>query len=998
MAGTGKPFSRKRSKQDTLRFFAGTAVLGLAALLFCGAPTVKGQTPDAASVRGHVEDQSGAVLTGVDVTLTSRRNGSERTTRTDETGKFAISGLPIGTYALRAHRQGFADISREIVLQSATTALLELQMSVSGNSEAMVVTGTAGEIRSDEPQLGDRLGEEQIQAMPLLNSRITYLPLLNAANRQAINMGDVFMNQNLFTTNGSGRRQTAWVVDGSSANDSWGRQTIFSNVPRDAVQEMTVLQNAFSAEFGATTGGVLNVVTKSGGGEYHGGLFGLWRPSALGAKLAGFTPATATSGNQIVTDSLGQTGASLGGPVPKLARTYFFFSGEYSREDRGSPVSSPLAPGVFVGHYAGWLSLLRLDHQINNANTFFLRANTDSFHDTNPNGAVGGNNLPTVDRIFRRRTYTISAGETAVLSPSLVNTLRAEFQLGSPITQFDPVIFGTQFVVPISTGGTFTTGTSQSALLLNRQYGASDTLAWSTRKHQLRIGADLLRAHNGGNSKEFGGPIFLGQLRYITCTQPLAVCESAAFLNDINNVQSYTQSYGNADYTVDDTLWSVFAQDDVHVRRDLTLNLGLRYERQTFTDGEKNFAPRIGFAYNVFGDGKTVIRAGFGIYYSQVIDNSEANYALGGPTGVFNFTAQSGQIGFPASVSDVPLPAFPAGAVAPVRTIYIRPGRAAYYNQFFPVADLVGYPGALLNPYSTQWTVGVEHRLAPDWVLSVDYVGSHTSRINRPRDVDPPAPFIRTAPGQVRSAQAANCTRPYWIWWYAQNGMTCNPNAATNPQPPYAVIQSDVNDGYSNYDALDINLRHRFSQRLTMLASYTWSHALDNVDPDVPGQNPNDPNFTGRVEYGNAIFDQRHRFVLSGVWRGPWGIDFGGIGTLATGLPYNITTGVNNSGDTGATTDRPVVNGVVIGRNAGRGRAIYDISPFLERIFAFRGERLRVTLRAESYNVFNHANFVGYSGTWGNGATPGPGFGTPLAGITNQLPARSLQFTLRVAF
>src|SRR5581483_10640184 len=182
--------------------------------------------------------------------------------------------------------------------------------------------GTAGEIRSDEPQLGDRLGEEQIQAMPLLNSRITYLPLLNAANRQAINMGDVFMNQNLFTTNGSGRRQTTRVVDGSSAKHSWGRQTIFSNVPRDAVQEMTVLQHAFSAEVGATTGGVLNVVTKSGGGEYHGGLFGLWRPSALRAKLAGFTPATATSGDQIVTDSLGQTGASLGGPVPKLARTY----------------------------------------------------------------------------------------------------------------------------------------------------------------------------------------------------------------------------------------------------------------------------------------------------------------------------------------------------------------------------------------------------------------------------------------------------------------------------------------------------------------------------------------------------------------------------------------------------------------------------------------------------------------------------------------------------
>src|SRR5579885_3244237 len=163
MAGARKLFLQ-RVERRTLRFFAANLLLA-AALLLCAVRAVKAQTPDAASVRGHVEDQSGAVLTGVDVTLTNRLNGSERTRRTDETGKFAVSGLPIGTYALRAHRQGFADISREIVLQSATTALLELQMSVSGNSEAMVVTGTAGEIRSDEPQLGDRLGEEQIQAM-----------------------------------------------------------------------------------------------------------------------------------------------------------------------------------------------------------------------------------------------------------------------------------------------------------------------------------------------------------------------------------------------------------------------------------------------------------------------------------------------------------------------------------------------------------------------------------------------------------------------------------------------------------------------------------------------------------------------------------------------------------------------------------------------------------------------------------------------------------------
>jgi len=183
-----------------------------------------------------------------------------------------------------------------------------------------------------------------------------------------------------------------------------------------------------------------------------------------------------------------------------------------------------------------------------------------------------------------------------------------------------------------------------------------------------------------------------------------------------------------------------------------------------------------------------------------------------------------------------------------------------------------------------------------------------------------------------------------------------------------------------------------------MLASYTWSHATDNVDPDIPSQNPNDPNFTGRIENGNAIFDQRHRFVLSGVFILPLKIQFGGIATLASGLPYNIVTGVNNSGDTGATTDRPVIDRVVIGRNAGRGRPIYDVSPFLERPFALGGERVHLDLRAEAFNVFNHANFIGYSGTYGNGAAPGPGFGAPLVGITNQLPARSLQFSAKLSF
>jgi carboxypeptidase family protein len=968
--------------------------------LLVWAPNLPAQTPDTATIHGHIADQSRAPVTGVEITAKNSLNGLKRATHSDDLGNFSLAGLPVaGAYEVNASKPGFADTNlTNIRLTGGTTANLTLQLNVSGGQSEVTVTGVVGEIRTDQPQLGTHLDACQIEETPLLNRKVSYLPLLNAANRPAINQGDVFMNQNLFTANGAGRRQASFEVDGSTGNDSWGRQTIFSTVPLTAVQEMTVLTNAFSAEHGGSSGSVVNIVTKSGGNRFHGDILELWRPATTSAALSGFTAANATSGNNLVSDTLGQSALSLSGPIGGNGKAHFFAAGEYSREDRGSPVISPIAPGVFTGHYRGWLALLRFDHQINDKNTLFFRSDLDGFHDTNPNGAVGGNNLPSVGRVFRRRTYSEEIGETAVLSPTLLNSLRVQFQLASPITQFDPVILGTQYQVPISTGGTFTSGTSQSALLMNRQYQINDTLSSTFGRHQVRFGGDVIVAHTGGDSKEFGGPIYLGQFVYNTCTLALAVCESSFYLNNIANVRNYTQSYGNANYTVTDTLWALFVQDDYRVRSNLTINLGLRYEQQTFTDSRLGFVPRVGFSYNWRGAGRTVIRGGFGVYRSQVVDNLAANWALTGPTGVFNYTASPGQIGFPASVAGAPLPAFPAGAPVPLRNLYIRPGDRRNIDQYLPTSILIGYQDKLLNPYSDQWTIGIERRLMENWVLSVDYVGSHTTRINRPRDVDPPTPFVRTSPGQIRSAQAANCTRPYWISWYRDRVTTCNATTATNPQPPYAVVQSDVNDGYANYHALDVNLSHRFNRRASMLASYTWSHTLDNVDPDVPGQNPNDPNFTGRIEYGNAIFNQRHRFVLSGFYVGPLKIAFGGIATLASGLPFNFVTGTNNSGDTGATTDRPVIDGVVVGRNVGLGRAIYELSPFIERPFSLGSDRLHLDLRAEAFNVLNHPNFVGYSGTYGNGATPGPGFGQPLVGITNQLPARSMQFSAKFSF
>ena len=976
-------------------------------MLLLAAYPLCSQTPDTATIRGEVRDPSAAVVPGATISVSNELTGLKRTISTDANGRFSLPGLPVaGSYTLAATKSGFAKAKvHGLTLVPGRTAEVELHFAVAGEAVKIDVTGVVGGVLKDEPQLGERISSIQAQAIPLLNRRISYLPLLNSANRPALNQGDVFVNQNLFTTSGAGRRQTSFELDGSTGNDSWGRQSLFTNIPLASVEEMTVLENSFSAEYGSSMGGVVNIVTKSGSNEYHGEVLGAFRPSHTAAKLSGFTAANAPNGNSITSDSLKQFSAAFGGPLGRNrlgGRTHFFLSGEYTWENRASPVISPVAPGSFEGHYRGWLGLARIDHQINERNNLFFRSSADSVHDTNPSGVVGGNSLPTVDRIFKRRTYSQELGDTAVLSSWLVTNARAQFQLASPITEFAPAIFGTQYTVPIAGVGNFVSGTSQAAQLQNRQYDFSDTLAASWGRHQARFGASVLHAHNGGNGKEFGGPSFLGALTYQACNLGIAACESQDYLGNIANVNSYTQSYGNATYTVDDTLWAFFAQDDFHVKRDLTLNLGLRYEQQTFTDARKNFAPRLGFIYSVGGAGQTVLRGGFGIYYAQVVDNAEANYALSGPTGFFNFTAQAGQIGFPTSISSVPLPSIPPGAPIPGRSLYIRPGRASYYNQFFPVSTLIGYPDALLNPYSEQWTFGLERQLAANWVLSADYIGSHSLHVVRPLDVDAPASVARVITGSgtqsVRSAQAANCTRPLWIEFYAQLGTACNPAQATNPQPAYSQILSDVNNGYGSYHALDLSVNHRFTDRFLLLASYTWSHATNNVDPDVPGQNPNDPNVTGHAEYGNAIFDQRHRFVLSGFYVAPLRFTVGGIATLASGLPYNLTTGANNFGDPGATADRPLINGAVVGRNTGRGTSIYEVSPMIERPFRLTSERVQLTLRAEAFNVFNHPNFVGLNGLYGNGSAPPASMGQPLIGISNQLPARSLQFQARLNF
>jgi Carboxypeptidase regulatory-like domain/TonB dependent receptor len=921
------------------------------------------QTPGMGSLRGRVVDESGAALAGTEVTIHNQATGLTRTAHSDAHGIYVLPQLPLtGTWQIRFSHDGFAAQERAAIqLRAGETATIDATLKVAGVEAAITVYGTAEGVRSDEPQLGDRFDATQIQEAPLLGRKITALPLLDSAVRPTRTTGDVFLDETLFVVDGGGRRQQSYTIDGGTADDAWGRQTIFTAVPLAAIQELTVLTNSFSAEYGRSAGAAINLVTRQGTNDVHGDILGLVRPGGLDADY----PVTGTP----VRDNLWQGSGFVSGPLVK-DHAYWALGAEYNNESRDSPVTSPLDPTTYTGQYRQSLVFARVDDDLNSSNHLFGRFDLDDFTDSNPSDVVGGLTLPSAGRTFRRDTQALEIGETAVLSPTVFNDARLTGENGDPITQFEPHDPSTQLVRP----GVGTAGESRYADLTNRQIQGADTLSLALGDHFLKLGGDLEHSRSGGNGQEFGSPFILGQFTFEPGI-PASIPTSQLPLSD---VQRFTQGFGNASYTVSEQVWSLYAQDDYHVRRDLVLNVGLRYDRQTLTDATDNISPRLGFAYNPNGDPKTTVRGSWGRYYSELPADTAAQWLLGGPTGFFNYSVAPGQTGFPTSFA--PLPGFPAGAVVPARNITIRPGEAAYYSQFFDIGALSGYPDQLLNPHTDQATLGVERQFGNHWFLSVDGVHSKTSDALDTLDLNAPSTFVRTEPGEVRPASAADATRPI----VPVNG-------------GYREILVVTNEGEAKYDALQVNLRKTFDGRAEMLLSYTWSHSRNNVEVDGAGGGPNDARNLA-AEWADSQLDQRHRAVLSGWYRLPLDLTAGGVATVGSGVPYNITTGADNNGD-GMLNDRPVIDGVVIGRNAGRGNTLYDIDLFLERDFKLRGAAT-IGLRAEVFNVTNHANVYGYNGVYGNNANgqPQAGFGQPLGGVSNADPGRQYQFAVQLKF
>jgi outer membrane receptor protein involved in Fe transport len=995
------------SKLLLLCIFLAVALLGAMPLI--------AQSPNTATLIVDVVDPTGAVVPDANVSVVNNATGAVRNAVSGSDGNATIAALPLtGTYTVTVSKEGFGNEERrDVTLRSGETATLKVNLVVGTENVGMTVYGTTEGVRADA-QIGRRLDSAEIDELPILGRKVTSLPLLNSSFRQGKGTGDLFVNATYFITGAGSRRTTTFTLDGASNDEGWGRQTMIATVPLGAIQEMTVLSNAFSSEYGWTAGPAVNIVTKSGTNTLHGEAIVMNRLGGMQAKTfstSGFcppstdtcvTPSTLDAINPVdIPDELRQYSASVGGPLVR-DKLFFFATADYTEQDRTTFLSRSLPAFVLpadgnlevTGHYRQTLFNGRVDHELAPGQSLMLRANFDRFYDDNPQDAVGGTNAPSVARRYSRKSWTSQLNYTSVLSSDLLNEARFAYLNGDPVTRWEAQTPSTIY----TRGGTvpFTIGQSRESDLWGHQLQLSDTLSWSRGRHYLRFGGNVIRHESGGVGNE-PGALTLGTFTFKNAT-------TAPFGQlTLADVQNYSQpiDFGINTYELKQWLYTGFVQDSIHWRNDLTVDLGLRYDRQTLTDATKNFAPRVGFGWHPGGDARLAIRGGYGMYYTQIRSNAIAGSLVNGLDGIASYTATSEQLGFPTCLigACLPVPIDPKTlppSQIPARDITIRAGMRDFYKAQFAKYglnfDLLhDYPDEFVNPRSQVVSIGAEREFTKGLFVGADYVHQLWTGLDRTIDLNAPAHFDRTEPGKTRSVADANKTRPIL-------------------PVPGGVRQVNVltNLGEAEYDGLQTQITYRGNPRFLASLSYTLSKATNTTEPDGNGIGPDQSSLDrlGETERGPSVVDQRHRAVLTLTCQLPFNITAGTVTQYASARPFNATTGIDNNGD-GANNDRPVIDGKVIGKSAFRGTPTSDVAAFIEgRVL--RSNAATVLLRLEGFNLLNHGNYLGRGLTiYGDGATANPTFGQLVAvgTTTNALPAfanvdppRMFQLQLRVIF
>jgi outer membrane receptor protein involved in Fe transport len=892
------------------------------------AVVVSAQTPQSGGVQGKVLDEQGLPVVSAKVKLRNALLHLEHDHPVDASGTYRVLGLaPSSAYEVTVEASGFAVARRSgIGVISGEVADAPVVLRLAQATDAITVSSAVDELESTEIQT--KVSAQQLQALPT-NGRLTNrFALLDAHVRNTSGLGGDASSNTRLSFNGNIFRDTQYRLDGNTNYDSLFNNAPLQRVSLSSVSEFRVLTSQFDAEQGSTSTGLVLTTTRSGTDQFHGEGFFYARPSGLQAR-----PPLASVR---IPNQLAQGGFALGGPL-RREKTHFFANYERLNQDRGSLVTSP-AQRFFVGEYRDNLAMVKLDHRFNEDHAVSLRTNAQRETNTNTNDRVGGLIQPSAATRSLGNTVSTQLTDTLVLRDSLVNELRAGYINAVPSSSIplEPQLI-------ITRPGISTDGAATFSQIRMEVYQMADQLSWQVGRHSIKMGGDFIRRKVRDFSYDQFGTYTI-----------------------INGVPTqYAQRFGVNRIRYGQTQWAGFVQDNWRVSSRLTLNYGLRYDYQSILTDYNNFGPRFGLAYDLRGDGNTIVRAGGGLYYDQPffhgLTQRFLQFGVDAPTVSVTLTPSSPL--FPTFPQSYGIER-PAGLTLAPRTVTI-PERT------------------LLSPYTTQFTATIDQRLPRGWKLSVTGIRNFGVKQFIHYERNAPAPFVRTSPGQMRSVAEADRTRPLF-----------NPAMGVAMFQGVAIreLRQAANGGVGYYNALDVRLNKAFTRRYQAGVHYVYSSNINTVTNDHLGAQPQEWSDVVRGERALSDFAQRHRFVANGIMRLKWGWQASAFAVLAGGLPVNAITGVDNNGDTGL-VDRPFG----FGRNAFRGLPQRSMDLSVAKVQAL-SEGVSLEFRADGFNVFNNRNFHAFNNVYGNGALPLATFLRPLGGVANADPGRQFTFGVKLLF
>ena len=931
----------------TLVLVAAFAVVGV----FMLDVPAHAQTSSAA-IAGVVRDGSGGVIAGAQLILKNPATGNARSAVSGESGEFEFSALtPAAALLLQVQSTGFRTTERRVeAVTAGERRIVNVQLAVAGISESVQVVPDVALVSTATPELGGNLIREQIDRVPVNRRDLIALAYLIPGAAPARGFYNLAPR---LTINGSSSLSTNYSVDGFDNTD------LFLGGPKVPVtigstENLKVLVNSYSAEYGRTGNGVFSVTTRSGSNDHRGETFYTWRPGAVLDAPNFFAPRDA-DGNVIDDNFRGhQAGASAGGPVARN-RLFYFADVELARERQDAILTSPLAVGLAPTRYDNQTAFGKLDTRWNDRHTSTFRYQFSDYTHDGDLGFVGGLTLPSAGLQVNYRNQfgafvhrTVAAAGVNELGLQ-VGRLRADWR--SPDS--GPRVIVTDRGATLAVLGSV----SDNFFWTERDVQLRDVYTRSAGRHTIRVGADVL----WGDFFIDSGPGARGA--YVIDLDGRTVNRSGPFITRDElprdaRVLSYSQTFVNPAVNRSQSLIGAFAEDSVIAAPDLTVTLGVRWDYDSVTntpiaDGDwNNIAPRVGVSWAPKGSSRHQIRGGYGIFYERIPFAVYSDTIFNNPDGgAVNVTFAPGTPFAPPAFPS----AFPRDALADLQLLQLPPRNVQVFDP------------NLKSPRTEQISLGHVISLTSDFAVAVDYVHSRGRNLIRRIDVNAPA---SVAPGPTRSVADADHTRPV------------APVAGG-----FRLIEQDQSSGRSTFDGMYLTARKRYSHGFAFDVAYTLSKIENDTDDinfrPVDSRRPDE-------EFGPSLNDRRHVLAVNGVVRLPLEIDLAPVLFLSSGQPLNVTTGRDDNGDT-VFNDRPAG----VPRNSERtpGFAQMDLGVLRQ----FQAGAATIEARAEIFNLFNRTNVSGFF-NWGASGVRPDEQGTIAFQPTQAGPSRQFQFSARVRF